>query len=32
MPFAWENFEDFVEDGTEVEVEEAIGLIHDEVL
>ncbi len=26
-----ENFEDFIEDGTEVKVEEAVGFVHDEV-
>ena len=28
---AWEDFEDLVEDGAEIEVEEAVGFVHDEV-
>ena len=31
VPFAREDFEDFVEDGAEVEVEEAVGFVHNEV-
>ena len=29
--FAWEDFEDLVEDRTEVEVEESVGFVHDQV-